>query len=77
MTTQTPDKTKKIRTLTPDLRFDLIERIGNANNDLATLLDMLGEEIEKLGLVDGYLINLRDAEAENLVSLKVHLTPEF
>jgi two-component system, cell cycle response regulator len=44
---------------------------------LATLLDMLGKEIEKLGLVDGYLINLRDAESENLISLKVHLTPEF
>jgi hypothetical protein len=77
MTTQMPDKTKKIQTLTPDLRFDLVERINSSNNDLTTLLDMLGEEIEKLGLVDGYLINLRDAESENLVSLKVHLTPEF
>ncbi|MGZ3157572.1 MAG: hypothetical protein ACXU7H_00675 [Burkholderiaceae bacterium] len=71
-----PDKTQ-IQTLTPDLRFDLIERINGSNNDLTTLLNMLGEEIEKLGLVDGYLINLRDAEAENLISLKVHLTPEF
>jgi two-component system cell cycle response regulator len=76
MTTQIPAKAK-IQTLTPDLRFDLIERINASNNDLGTLLDMLGQEIEKLGLVDGYLINLRDAEAENLVSLKVHLTPEF
>lgn len=76
MTTHTPEKTK-IQTLTPDVRFDLIERINASNNDLNTLLDMLGKEIEKLGLVDGYLINLRDAEAENLVSLKVHLTPEF
>ncbi|MGZ5817450.1 MAG: hypothetical protein ACXWJD_01770, partial [Burkholderiaceae bacterium] len=76
MTTHMPDKTQ-IQTLTPDLRFDLIERINGSNNDLTTLLNMLGEEIEKLGLVDGYLINLRDAEAENLISLKVHLTPEF
>jgi two-component system, cell cycle response regulator len=76
MTTHISNKSK-IQTLTPDLRFDLIERINTSNNDLATLLDMLGKEIEKLGLVDGYLINLRDAESENLISLKVHLTPEF
>jgi hypothetical protein len=75
MTTHISNKTK-IQTLTPDLHFDLMERI-NGSNDLAALLDMLGEEIEKLGLVDGYLINMRDAEAENLVSLKVRLTPEF
>jgi len=75
MTTQVSEKTK-IPALTPDLRFDLIERISGTN-DLPTLLNMLGQEIEKLGLVDGYLINLRDAEAENLISLKVHLTPEF
>lgn len=76
MTTHTHEKTP-IKTLTPDVRFDLIERINASNNDLNTLLDMLGNEIEKLGLVDGYLINLRDSDAENLVSLKVHLTPEF
>jgi hypothetical protein len=76
MTTQTSGKTR-IQTLTPDLRFDLVERINASNNDLATLLNMLGAEIEKLGIVDGYLINLRDAESENLVSLKVRLTPEF
>jgi two-component system cell cycle response regulator len=75
MTTQVSERAK-ILSLTPDQRFDLIERI-NGVNDLSVLLDMLGSEIEKLNLVDGYLINLRDAEAENLISLKVHLTPEF
>lgn len=75
MTATTPDK-KNVTSLSPDLRFDLIERV-NSTKGLNFLLDLLGHEIEKLKLVDGYLINLRDSEAENLISVKVHFTPEF
>jgi GAF domain-containing protein len=49
----------------------------DAVTELKALLDLFGAEIEKTGLVDGYMINLRDAHAEYLVSQKVHLTPEF
>jgi two-component system cell cycle response regulator len=57
-------------------RHALQERIKHTST-LPALLDLLGEEIEKLDQVDGYLINLRDSENAYLVSLKVHLTSEF
>ncbi|CAN5370230.1 hypothetical protein BH11PSE11_BH11PSE11_36010 [soil metagenome] len=66
----------KVTSLSPELRFDLIERV-NSTKGLNVLLELLGQEMEKLQLVDGYLINLRDSEAENLISVKVHFTPEF
>jgi two-component system cell cycle response regulator len=66
----------RMTSLSPELRFDLVERV-HSTKGLSFLLELLGQEIEKLGLVDGYLINLRDAEAENLISVKVHFTPEF
>jgi hypothetical protein len=65
-----------VTSLSPELRFDLIERVTSTKG-LNFLLELLGQEIEKLKIVDGYLINLRDSEAENLVSVKVHFTPEF
>ena len=57
-------------------RCDLLERM-NSSIELNTLLDLFGEEVESLGLVDGYLINLRDATGDNLISLKVRFTAEF
>ena len=64
------------RTPPGETNADLPTRI-DVEGELRTLLDQFGAEIEKLNLVDGYLINLRDCAAENLVSQKVHLTPEF
>ncbi len=49
----------------------------DAVTELNGLLDLFGAAIEQTGLIDGYMINLRDAQAEYLVSQKVHLTPEF
>jgi GAF domain-containing protein len=49
----------------------------DSTRELQGLLDLFGAAIEQTGLVDGYMINLRDAQAEYLVSQKVHLTPEF
>lgn len=51
-------------------------RIDNAR-DLRALLNLLGEEIDSLGAVDGYLINLRDIDGEFLVTQKLRLTEEF
>jgi diguanylate cyclase (GGDEF)-like protein len=45
--------------------------------DLEALLDLFGTEIEKLGLVDGYIVTLRDATGEFLSSLKIHFPGEF
>jgi len=57
---------------------DIVLQQGiDAARELDGLLELFGAEIEKTGLVDGYMINLRDAHAEYLVSQKVHLTPEF
>jgi two-component system cell cycle response regulator len=66
----------KVPALSPKSRFELIERVKNTT-DLEALLEAFGSEIEKLGPIDGYLINLRDSEAAHLISLKVHFTPEF
>ena len=55
----------------------LLQESIDAARELNGLLDLFGAEIEKTGLIDGYMINLRDAHAEYLVSQKVHLTPEF
>lgn len=55
----------------------VLQKSVDAANELAGLLDLFGAEIEKSGLVDGYMINLRDAHAEYLVTQKVHLTPEL
>jgi two-component system cell cycle response regulator len=62
--------------LAADSDIVLQKSIGAAD-ELRGLLVLFGAEIEKAGLVDGYMINLRDAHAEYLVAQKVHLTPEF
>jgi hypothetical protein len=54
----------------------LLERI-NSSIDLTTLLDLLVEQIEKLGILNGYLINLADAERGILISKKVHFPNEY
>lgn len=46
-------------------------------DELASLLQRFGEELEKLELIDGYLVHLRDSSTEHLISLKVRLTPDF
>ena len=54
----------------------LLEKI-NSTIDLTTLLDLLGEQIKQLGLLDGYLINLVDASETALISRKVHFINEY
>lgn len=67
---------QKMRSHLAESKIELYGRIDRATK-LHALLDMFGEEIEKLGLVDGYLINLRDSGSEYLINLKIHLTAEF
>ncbi len=54
---------------------DECELLNAINNviELEDLLEILGEQIEKLGLFDAYLINLVDANNENLVCEKIRL----
>ncbi|RJG01087.1 sensor domain-containing diguanylate cyclase [Noviherbaspirillum sedimenti] len=54
----------------------LLEKI-NSTIELSTLLDLLGEQIDSLELLDGYLINLLDASGTALISRKVHFTSEY
>ncbi|QAU33017.1 EAL domain-containing protein [Janthinobacterium sp. 17J80-10] len=54
----------------------LLERITRAGS-LPSLLDLLGDEIDKLGLVDGYIVNLCEPAGENLHSRKIRLPFEF
>jgi GAF domain-containing protein len=56
--------------------FALREHIERATA-LPALLDLFAEEIDKLNLVDGLLINLRDANSEFLICLKIRFTAEF
>src|SRR5581483_2040643 len=60
-----------------DISDIVLQESIDALTELNGLLELFGAEIEKTGLVDGYMINLRDAHAEYLVAQKVHLTPEF
>lgn len=57
-------------------KCSLLEKI-NSTIELASLLDLLGDEIEKIGHLDGYLINLADASESSLISWKVHFTDEY
>ncbi len=54
---------------------DECELLNAINNtiELDELLDIFGNQIEKLGLFDAYLINLVDANDENLVCEKIRL----
>jgi two-component system cell cycle response regulator len=44
---------------------------------LAGLLDLFGDEIDALGLTDGYVINLLNSAGDGLVGLKLRFAPEF
>jgi|GEM_PF-2883868 len=57
-------------------KTELRQRIDDTH-DLHALLDLFGVEIDALGVVDGYLINLRDAEGECLVTQKLRLTEPY
>lgn len=57
-------------------KCSLLEKI-NSTIELTSLLNLFGEQIEKLGLLDGYLINLIDATETSLVSWKVHFIGEY
>jgi hypothetical protein len=62
--------------LSPQHKSDLLARMNGAI-DLGVLLDLLGAEFESLGLFNGYMIYLHDANSEHLVSHKVHYNGEF
>jgi diguanylate cyclase (GGDEF)-like protein len=51
-------------------RYQILKSIAQAE-DLDSLLALLGEEIGKLSLVDGYLINLCGPSGDELVSMKI------
>ncbi len=55
---------------------DILRGITNAKS-FEDVLDLLGAEIEALGLTDGYLINLLDASGKQLTCLKTRFPPEF
>jgi diguanylate cyclase (GGDEF)-like protein len=57
-------------------RHDILKSISQAQ-DLAALLDVFGNEIDKLGLVDGYIVNLHDAANDNLISLKLRFSDSY
>lgn len=51
-------------------RCEILAAISHAP-DLTALLDVFGNEIDKLGLLDGYMINLYDGSQDHLISLKM------
>jgi diguanylate cyclase (GGDEF)-like protein len=55
---------------------DLLKRITDATG-LYALLDVFGQEIEKLGLAEGYAIYIRDAAGDNLRGLKLRFPERF
>lgn len=62
--------------LTREQTYDILTDI-TAVNSLDGLLDLFGSQIEALGLAQGYLINLLDADGAFLASRKVHYAAEF
>ncbi len=54
----------------------LLTQVANATG-LYALLDLLGQEVEKLGLAEGFTINVRDASGENLRGLKLRFPERF
>lgn len=62
--------------LTKEQTFDALSRMTEADS-LDGLLDVLGDRIDALGWVDGYLINLLDADGTHLVSRKIRYMAEF
>jgi two-component system, cell cycle response regulator len=56
--------------------YEILSRI-TAVNSLDGLLDLFGNQIETLGLAEGYLINLLDADGACLVSRKIRYATQF
>ncbi len=56
--------------------YDILSRITNAER-LDDVLDLLGKEIDALGLASGYLINMLDASGGNLTCLKIRYPAEY
>ena len=52
-------------------------RTHRTRDRVACAARLFAEEIDKLNLVDGLLINLRDANSEFLICLKIRFTAEF
>ncbi len=57
-------------------KCELLQRITKAAH-LDALLDLLGAEIEKLALVDGYIVTLRDVSGEYLQNMKIRFPDGF
>lgn len=55
---------------------DLLRRVGSSI-DIDELLTLFGQELESHAQVEGYLINLIDADRDNLVCHKLHLPAAF
>lgn len=62
--------------LSPERTYQIIRRIIDAER-LDDLLDLLGAEIDALGVTDGYLVNMRDASGDYLSCLKIRYPAEF
>jgi diguanylate cyclase (GGDEF)-like protein len=61
---------KSIQFYSTEKRYEILRSIAKAE-DLNSLLELLGEEIEKLSVVDGYLINLCGQSGDEIISMKI------
>ncbi|QAU35363.1 sensor domain-containing diguanylate cyclase [Janthinobacterium sp. 17J80-10] len=62
--------------LSPERTYQIVSSIVNCER-LDDLLDLLGAEINALGVADGYLVNMRDATGNYLTCLKIRYPAEF
>lgn len=61
---------------TLEKRYEILKSIAKAD-DLNALLELLGAEIEKLSVVDGYLINLCGQSGDEIVCMKIRFPAAF
>ena len=57
-------------------RFEILQSIAKAE-DISALLELLGTEIEKLSVVDGYLINLCGPSGNEIISMKIRFPADY
>lgn len=57
-------------------RFEILKSIAKAA-DINAVLELLGAEIEKLSVVDGYLINVCGPSGDDIISLKIRFPAEY
>ncbi|CAN5438242.1 hypothetical protein BH11PSE11_BH11PSE11_23080 [soil metagenome] len=62
--------------LTKEQSYAILSRISRATS-LDEILSLFGAEIVAFKITDSYLVNLLDAQGENLVSMKLQFMPEF